>query len=140
MNITWEYMESSKLDIEMLIKRVLQDNKGILCIEDEETEKLFEEVLKQYCFKFFTLIKKKSPKMTYGLQLGITKHFCDFCIKNYTELGLCISKEKVKDYFNAIIPPAASMVACLDNSGLAVYAIIKELKICIYSTANINFL
>ena len=63
-----------------------------------------------------------------------------FCIKNYTELGLCISKEKVKDYFNAIIPPAANMVACLDNSGLAVYAIIKELKICIYSTANINFL
>lgn len=131
MSTNQQNTKNNKLNIEKLITRVLQDNKNLLSDTNLKTKELLKDILMKYSFKFFTLVKKKSPKITYGLQLGITKHFCDFSIKSYAELGLILKKEELNSYYETITMPAANMVACLDNSGLAVYAIIKELKLCI---------
>lgn len=128
--------KKDKKNIEKLLDKVLQDNKDLIEFTDSKTEELFKDTLLKYSLKFFSTLKKKSPKITYGLQLGTTKHFCSFSIKTFVNANLKIEKGTLNSYYDKITPPAINMVACLENSGLAVYGIIKELKICINNSYN----
>lgn len=132
--------KNAEKNIQEVSLQVLKENNSLLNDTNKELSVLFDEAMQKYGVTFFKGIKKKAPKMTYGLQLGASKRFCDFSLKCFINLNLPVTKEKINEFFETVTPPAINMTGSLENTGMAVYGIIKELKISIDNTAAEKFL
>ena len=68
---------------EEIISAVLRDNLSILRSAPQD----YEFLLTKYAKVFFDKIRENSKSISYGLQLGLTKKFVEFCLKDIINSG-----------------------------------------------------
>ena len=110
--------------IDEIISQVLRDNLSILKAALSE----YESVLQKHAQTFFSRLKDLSSNVTYGLQLGLTKKFCEFVLKKLADSTATPSGKNV----DAILKQATSsalqsMQESLEGDTL-VYIMYRSLK------------
>ena len=77
--------------IEEIIAEVLRENLSEL----KQPPVAYEQIFLRYATIFFDKLPEKSTKVTYGLQIGLTKKYVEFILKNF------IQTDKNQDWTNA---------------------------------------
>ena len=110
--------------IEEIISTVLRDNLSML----KSAPQNYETVLSKYAGILFVKLKDKNNKTTYGLQIGLTKKFVEFCLQNIVKLDLSLDSKELDDILKKTTTAAIQLLLEEIENDAIVYIMYRTLK------------
>ena len=110
--------------IEEIISTVLRDNLSIL----KSAPQNYKSVLSKYAGILFVKLKDKNNKTTYGLQIGLTKKFVEFCLQNIVKLDLSLDSKELDDILKKTTTAAIQLLLEEIENDAIVYIMYRTLK------------
>ncbi len=110
--------------IDEIISTVLRDNLSIL----KSTPQNYKSVLSKYAGVLFEKLKDKNNKTTYGLQIGLTKKFVEFCLQNIVKLDLSLDSKELDDILKKTTTAAIQLLLEEIENDAIVYIMYRTLK------------
>lgn len=110
--------------IEEIISTVLRDNLSIL----KSAPQNYKSVLSKYAGILFVKLKDKNNKTTYGLQIGLTKKFIEFCLQNIVKLDLSLDSKELDDILKRTTTAAIQLLLEEIENDAIVYIMYRTLK------------
>lgn len=110
--------------IEEIISTVLRDNLSLLKSQPQN----YETVLSKYAGILFVKLKDKNNKTTYGLQIGLTKKFVEFCLQNIVKLDLSLDSKELDDILKKTTTAAIQLLLEEIENDAIVYIMYRTLK------------
>lgn len=110
--------------IEEIISTVLRDNLSLLKSQPQN----YETVLSKYAGILFEKLKDKNNKTTYGLQIGLTKKFVEFCLQNIVKLDLSLDSKELDDILKKTTTAAIQLLLEEIENDAIVYIMYRTLK------------
>lgn len=110
--------------IEEIISTVLRDNLSQLKSQPQN----YETVLSKYAGILFVKLKDKNNKTTYGLQIGLTKKFVEFCLQNIVKLDLSLDSKELDDILKKTTTAAIQLLLEEIENDAIVYIMYRTLK------------
>ena len=110
--------------IEEIISTVLRDNLSIL----KSAPQNYKSVLSKYAGILFVKLKDKNNKTTYGLQIGLTKKFIEFCLQNIVKLDLSLDSKELDDILKKTTTAAIQLLLEEIENDAIVYIMYRTLK------------
>ena len=128
---------SSSEVVEQITEQVFKEKKGFLDKEKEnskdscfvnENKLCLEAFLNKYGQLFYEALNEHSSEITYGLLLGLTKRFIEFCFKHVFDLCKLDRQEHAERVLTMITSNVAPKIAASVDEGIGVYVIYRDLK------------
>ena len=110
--------------IEEIISTVLRNNLSLLKSQPQN----YETVLSKYAGILFVKLKDKNNKTTYGLQIGLTKKFVEFCLQNIVKLDLSLDSKELDDILKKTTTAAIQLLLEEIENDAIVYIMYRTLK------------
>lgn len=110
--------------IDEIISTVLRDNLSIL----KSAPQNYKSVLSKYAGVLFEKLKDKNDKTTYGLQIGLTKKFIEFCLQNIVKLDLSLDSKELDDILKRTTTAAIQLLLEEIENDAIVYIMYRTLK------------
>ncbi len=110
--------------IDEIISTVLRDNLSLLKSQPQN----YETVLSKYAGILFEKLKDKNNKTTYGLQIGLTKKFVEFCLQNIVKLDLSLDSKELDDILKKTTTAAIQLLLEEIENDAIVYIMYRTLK------------
>ena len=110
--------------IDEIISTVLRDNLSIL----KSAPQNYKSVLSKYAVVLFEKLKDKNNKTTYGLQIGLTKKFIEFCLQNIVKLDLSLDSKELDDILKRTTTAAIQLLLEEIENDAIVYIMYRTLK------------
>ena len=110
--------------IEEIILTVLRDNLSLLKSQPQD----YGTILSKYAAVFFEKLKDKNSKTTYGLQIGLTKKFVEFCLQNIVKSDLSLDCGEIDGILKKTTSAAIQLLIEEIENDAIVYIMYRNLK------------
>lgn len=110
--------------IDEIISTVLRDNLSLLKSQPQN----YATALSKYAAVIFEKLKDKNNKTTYGLQIGVTKKFVEFCLQNIVKLNLSLDGKEIDDILKRTTLAAIQLLLEEIENDAIVYIMYRSLK------------
>lgn len=110
--------------IDEIISAVLRDNLSILRSAPQD----YEFILTKYAKVFFDKIRENSKSISYGLQLGLTKKFVEFCLKDIINSGEQPKSKAIDSILKNLTSQTIQQCVEMAENDAIVYIMYRSLK------------
>lgn len=110
--------------IDEIISAVLRDNLSILRSAPQD----YEFILTKYAKVFFDKIRENSKTISYGLQLGLTKKFVEFCLKDIINSGEQPKSKAIDSILKNLTSQTIQQCVEMAENDAIVYIMYRSLK------------
>ncbi len=110
--------------IDEIISAVLRDNLSILRSAPQD----YEFLLTKYAKVFFDKIRENSKSISYGLQLGLTKKFVEFCLKDIINSGEQPKSKAIDSILKNLTSQTIQQCVEMAENDAIVYIMYRSLK------------
>lgn len=110
--------------IDEIISAVLRDNLSILRSAPQD----YEFLLTKYAKVFFDKIRENSKSISYGLQLGLTKKFVEFCLKDIINSGEQPKSKAIDSILKKLTSQTIQQCVEMAENDAIVYIMYRSLK------------
>lgn len=93
-----------------------------------ENRLCLEAFLNKYGLLFFESLNEHSSEITYGLLLGLTKRFIEFCFKPVFDLCKADRQDHAEKVLTMLTANVTPKIAASVDEGASVYVMYRELK------------
>lgn len=110
--------------IDEIISAVLRDNLSILRSAPQD----YEFLLTKYAKVFFDKLRENSKSISYGLQLGLTKKFVEFCLKDIINSGEQPKSKAIDSILKNLTSQTIQQCVEMAENDAIVYIMYRSLK------------